>query len=163
VRAIWRRGTILVFLVLSAGAVVHAADAPAKKKGASKAAPAKKEAPPAAVPGEHPPEVGESFKVFCGVWMGKLVERERFNKTQIKWRPAAAGVEGEYIGYSSEHNCELRPPTPSGVPIGRLTYREMIYRKRGDSADAASASEPEVVEVTEITEIFRREKGKWIY
>lgn len=161
-RASWRRSTIIILLALCAGGTAHAAEAPAKKS-AKKAAPAKAEAPPAVVPSEHPPEVGESFKVFCGVWMGKLVERERFNKTQIKWRPAAAGVEGEYIGYSSEHNCELRPPTPSGVPIGRLTYREMIYRKRGSSADAAGASEPEVVEVTEITEIFRREKGKWIY
>jgi hypothetical protein len=112
---------------------------------------------------EHAPEVHESFKEFCLVWMGKLVERERFNKTQIKWRPAAAGVEGEYIGYSSEHTCDLRPPGASGVPVGRLTYREMVYRKKGDSAEAAGANDAEVVEITEITEIFRREKGKWLY
>lgn len=117
----------------------------------------------AAAPAEHPPEVHSSFKEFCLVWMGKLVERERFNKTKIKWRPATAGVEGEYVGYSSEHTCDLRPPGSTGVPIGRLTYREMIYRKRGESADAAQASEGEVVEITEITEIFRREKGKWLY
>ena len=108
-------------------------------------------------------EVQEGFKAFCEVWMGKLVERERFNKAQIKWRPGASGVEGEYTGYSTEHTCDLRPPGESGVPVGKVTYREHIYRKKGASPEAAAASEPEIIEVTEITEIFRCEKGKWIY
>jgi len=140
----------------------QAADAPAKKKAAAAPA-AKKEKEPPPPPGEHSPEVQSSFKDFCEVWMGKLVERERFNKQQIKWHPAASGVEGDYVGYSVEHTCDLRPPTDSGVAVGKVTYRELIYRKRGPSAEAAAASEPEIVEVTEITEIFRREKGKWIY
>ena len=158
----WRRTAAALALLCCAflgAADARAADA--KKKKAAAAAPAPKQA--AAPPGEHSPEVQASFKEFCELWMGKLVERERFNKQQIKWHPAASGVEGDYVGYSVEHTCDLRPPTESGVAVGKVTYREHIYRKRGASAEAAAASEPEIIEVTKITEIFRREKGKWIY
>lgn len=161
VRRSWRR-TIVAVAVLCAGLSVSSAQAAEKKKAKAAAAPAKKEAAPA-VPGEHSQAVQDSFKEFCELWMGKLVERERFNKTQVKWRPGASGVEGEYIGYSTEHTCDLRPPGDSGVPVGKVTYREHVYRKKGASPEAAAASEPEIVEVTEITEIFRCEKGKWIY
>jgi hypothetical protein len=162
VRNVWCRwAAALLALAVIAGAASGEAAEKAKKKAPAKA----KAAPPAApvVPGEHPPEVKASFTEFCGVWMGKLVEREINNKKNVKWRPAATGVEGEYIGYSTEHTCDLRPPSPSGVAVGRLIYREMVYRKRGNSPEAAGASEPEIVDVTEITEIFRREKGKWVY
>ena len=144
---------------LAADAPATAKDAPAKGKKKAAAAPKQEPAPP----GEHSPQVKASFVEFCEVWMTKLVERERFNKKQIKWLPAAAGVQGEYVGYSTEHNCDLRPPGSTGTPVGKVTYREFIYRKRGASADAADTSEPEIIEVTEITEIFRQEKGKWVY
>jgi hypothetical protein len=161
VRRFWRRTTVAIAVSVCATLVAGNARAADKKKKAAAPAPAQQQE--VAPPGEHPPEVRTSFNEFCEVWMGKLVERERFNKKQIKYRPGAAGVEGEYVGYSTEHTCDLRPPSSSGIAVGKVTYRELIYRKHGSSADAADASEPEIVEVTEITEIFRREKGKWIY
>ena len=160
-RRSWRRATVAIAFAVCAFASLASAGAGETPAG-KKAAAAKKEQAPVP-PGEHSPEVQAGFKEFCELWMGKLVERERFNKKQIKWHPAAAGVEGEYIGYSSEHTCDLRPPGASGVPVGKVTYREHVYRKHGPSAEAAASNEPEIVEVTEITEIFRCEKGKWVY
>jgi hypothetical protein len=175
VKRVWRR--VLLVLLAAAWCAAsapspQAAEAPAKKSAPKKSTSSKKKkssaaAKPAAdvptTPGVHGADVQASFNEFCEVWMGKLVQREIFNKQQIKWRPSAAGVEGEYVGYSTEHTCDLRPPIPGGPPIGKVIYRELIYRKKGNSKEEAQVSEPEIVEVTEITEIFRREKGKWIY
>jgi len=103
---------------------------------------------------------GASFTAFCVAWMEKLAVRERENLARIEWRTTTDGVQGEYVGYSKEHRCEWKP---GPVPIGKVTYREVRYRKRGDSVAAARASAPEVVEVTEVTEIFRFQDGKWVY
>ncbi len=111
------------------------------------------------------PAVGQdsgaaSFVDFCRTWMEKLAARERDNLSQIKWRRAGSGFEGEYVGYSKDHRCEWKP---GQVPIGKLSYQEVRYRKRGESIAAAKASAPEIVEVTEVTEIFRYQDGKWVY
>ena len=108
-------------------------------------------------------QVSERFDVFCTEWMTKLAERESHNVKRVEWQQNGSGVEGEYVGYSLEHTCAVKPFSASDVPVGKVTYREMKYRKRGASPEVAAASEPEIVEITEVTEIFRYQKGRWIY
>jgi hypothetical protein len=107
--------------------------------------------------------VAVAFEEFCTSWMGKLAAREVRNATLVEWRDNGSGVEGEYVGYSTEPTCDMKPTPPGGVPVGRINYRELKYRKRGGTKETAGASEPEIVEITEVTEIFRYAKGKWIY
>ena len=108
--------------------------------------------------------LSSSFDEFCGSWMQKLEAREADNVKHVKWQKDGTGVQGQYVGYSSEHKCDLKAPKKKGdVPIGKISYRELLYQKQGPSTADAQASQPRVVEITEVTEIFRWEKGKWIY
>lgn len=108
--------------------------------------------------------VSQKFSAFCGEWMQKLAARERDNRAAIKWQNGSGGVLGEFVGYSSEHRCVLKEPaTPNDTPIGKITYRELLYRQKGGSEAEAASSVPQAVEATEVTEIFRYTKGKWVY
>jgi hypothetical protein len=110
------------------------------------------------------PQVAGAFTTFCASWMEKLAAREVHNVQQIQWRENGVAVEGDYVGYSKEHKCDLKAPQDKkGVPIGKVSYRELLYRKRGGSKEEATAGSAEIVEITEVTEIFRYDKGKWIY
>jgi hypothetical protein len=103
------------------------------------------------------------FPAFCRSWMQMVSARESDNRRAIQWRRDPSGFEGEYIGYGEAQRCEVKTATPTGVPVGRVVYREFRYRKSGPSVDAAAQSAPVVVDVTEITEIFRYAGGKWVY
>lgn len=108
--------------------------------------------------------VGQKFDVFCGEWMQKLAVRERDNRASVKWQNGPGGVLGEFVGYSTEHKCVLKDAaTPQDTPIGKITYRELLYRQKGGSKAEAESSPPQAVEATEVTEIFRYTKGKWMY
>jgi hypothetical protein len=163
----WLRGLLCaVIAVLLAGGAVSAQQ---KKKAAAKKAPAKKAASSASAKKEaqakanHEKAAG-AFNAFCQEWMGKLATRERDNKAQIKWQTAASGTQGEYIGYSQEHTCQIKELTePTGVPIGTITYRELRYQQSGTSQMEAVQSEPRVIEIVEVIEIFRFTNGKWVY
>lgn len=107
---------------------------------------------------------GTKFEKFCSEWMQKLAVRERDNIKNIHWVPDGNGVEGEYVGYSSEHTCKLNENGGGKAPVvGKIIYREYRYMKKGSSPDAAQTSTPQAVEATEVTEIFRYAKGKWEY
>jgi hypothetical protein len=109
-------------------------------------------------------EPAAKFEKFCSEWMHKLEVRERDNVKQIRWVKNGSGVEGEYVGYSSEHTCQLKQPNGSkGATVGEIIYREIRYQKKGPSPDAAAAASPRAIEATEVTEIFRYGKGKWEY
>jgi hypothetical protein len=130
----------------------------AAKKGASAA---EKKAAQAKATAE---KAAGAFVAFCQEWMGKLAVRERDNKKQIKWKTAAGGSQGEYVGYSQEHTCQVKEQTePTSVPIGTITYRELRYQKNGPTEAEAANSEPRVVEIVEVIEIFRFTGGKWVY
>lgn len=104
------------------------------------------------------------FDEFCVEWMQKLAVRERDNRSHIRWEPGPDGTRGEYVGYSQDHTCKVKENgDPKAVPIGQITYRELLFRQSGASADEAQASTPQVVEITEVIEIFRFNKGKWVY
>jgi hypothetical protein len=142
--------TVSVALVLTMSAVAPAQRTAKGKKGAAK---------PAAAPKG---DVEGQFKAFCEEWMGKLAARERDNVGNMHWETRADGVVGSYTAYSQEHTCVLKDGTDS-VPVGKITYREYLYEKRGPSLPEAKASPPHPVETTEVTEIFRYSDGHWIY
>ena len=108
--------------------------------------------------------VGTRFKAFCAEWMQKLATRERDNRAAIRWQTGPDGVHGDYVGYSQDHECELKNGKDSkAVPIGKITYRELVYRQKGASVAEAKENTPRAIEATEVTEIFRYSKGKWVY
>jgi hypothetical protein len=146
------RLTVAVGVVLAIGAVARAQQPAKAKKHAAK--PAANAAPQGDVEGQ--------FKVFCEEWMGKLAARERDNINNIQWETRADGVTGAYTAYSQEHTCVMKDGTGS-VPVGKISYREYRYEKRGGSIPEAKASPPHPVETTEVTEIFRYSAGQWIY
>ena len=102
-----------------------------------------------------------AFTSFCEEWMGKLAAREQHNVTHIKWDAQPGAVKGEYVGYTHEHTCTVKNATQ--VPIGKIIYREIVYRKRGGTIPEAEKSPAEAIEATEVTEIFRYSGGKWVY
>ena len=107
-------------------------------------------------------DAASAFPTFCEEWMGKLAARERDNVSHIKWDKLPEGVKGEYVGYfTKDHTCTTKEL--SGVPVGKIIYREIRYEKRGDTVADAEKSAPRAIDATEVTEIFRYANGKWIY
>jgi hypothetical protein len=106
-------------------------------------------------------DASSAFNTFCEEWMGKLAAREKYNIANIKWDAKPDGVRGEYVGYTQEHTCMVKDANK--VPIGKIIYREIVYRKHGGSIPEAEKSPAEATEVTEVTEIFRYSAGKWVY
>jgi hypothetical protein len=102
------------------------------------------------------------FDVFCASWMQKLRDREAYNTGRISWQKDGGGVFGEYTGYSDEHTC-VAHEDPGKEPIGRITYRELRYRRQGTTPDEALAQPGTIVERFDVTEIFRYAKGRWQY
>ncbi|MCC6763535.1 MAG: hypothetical protein IT293_02635 [Deltaproteobacteria bacterium] len=157
--------TTALALALATGAGARAADAkPAVKKAARAKKPAAsqplgpKEAVQAMVEGEDVRE----FRTFCDTWMRKLQERNTFNSAHITWAKGGAGVTGEYLSYGTERTCIAREE-PGKDPIGKITYREIKYRKEGPTESAAMGAAGTIVEQTDVTEIFRYAKGRWQY
>jgi len=110
------------------------------------------------------PKLEETFKAFCAEWMQKLAVRERDNRASIKWVTVAEGVQGEFVGYSTDNVCEVKEPAYAGAtPVGTIKYREMRYRKSGPTKEEAAKSPDTAIEMTEVTEIFRFAGGKWVY
>jgi len=150
---------------------ISAADAtPAAKKATPGKKPAaKKAAAQQPVPaGEALKEMiqGEDvldFRAFCDSWMQKLRERDTYNVAHITWEKGSdGGVTGEYISYGTDRTCIARQE-PGKDPIGKITYREIQYRRQGATPAAAMNGGPTIVEQTDVTEIFRYAKGRWQY
>jgi hypothetical protein len=127
---------------------------PAKTKAAAKAAPAVKET----IEGEDV----RDFRSFCDTWMGKLRDRNTYNESHITWDNTGGQVVGEYVTYGTDRTCSAREE-PGKDPIGKITYREVRYRRQGATPTAAMAGAGTVVEQTDVTEIFRFAKGRWQY
>jgi hypothetical protein len=147
--------------------IVHAVPAAAADAPAKKVAAKKKEAPAATLDGAAIKEVlqGEDvrgFRGFCDEWMGKLRTRDRDNVAGIKWEHRDGQVVGEHIGYGTERSCVAREE-PGKDPIGKITYREIRYRREGKDPTSALAATGTILEQTEVTEIFRFAKGRWRY
>lgn len=103
-----------------------------------------------------------AFPKFCEEWMEKLAAREKRNVTLIKWEGQADNVFGTYVGYSHQHTCTIKDDNGQ-VPVGKITYLEVRYEKRGNTREEAESNPAKPLETTEVTEIFRFSQGKWIY
>lgn len=110
----------------------------------------------------HAQAAKNSFPTFCKEWVQKLAERERRNQSLIEWREEQGQVRGTYIGYSKQHQCEYKEAKDS-TPLGKITYLEVRYEKRGPTRQEAERNPAQPVETTEVTEIFRYAKGQWLY
>ncbi len=133
-----------------------AAKKPAAKPATQPLTP--KEAVQAMVEGEDV----RDFRSFCDTWMAKLQERNTFNTAHIAWTKGGPGVVGEYVSYGTDRTCIAREE-PGKDPIGKITYREIKYRKEGATETAAMGAAGSIVEQTDVTEIFRYAKGRWQY
>lgn len=104
-----------------------------------------------------------SFVRFCDEWMEKLAARERRNQGLIDWQTGSNWVQGSYVGYTQEHKCSIEG-AGSESPVGRLSYLEIKYERRGASVPDAMVADPHALETTEVTEFFRySDKGEWVY
>ncbi len=102
------------------------------------------------------------FQEFCDGWMQKLRDRETYNTANIAWETRDGLVSGEYVAYETECECVAREE-PGKDPIGKITYREKKFRRRGSTQAEALASPGTLIEQTDVTEIFRYAKGRWQY
>jgi hypothetical protein len=149
--------------------LARAADAPtpAKKAVAKKAAPKKAAATTPVTPKDAVQQMVEGedvrgFRGFCDEWMGKLHDRNTYNEAHIAWTKGGSGVVGEYLSYGHDRTC-IAHEEPGKDAIGKITYREIKFRKEGATEAAAVASTGTIVEQTDVTEIFRYAKGRWQY
>lgn len=131
-----------------------------KPAKAAEAKPARTKHAPA--PRASSAEIAAAFQVFCEDWMRTLAGREQKSLAEIKWDTIADGVQGTYTGYTKEHTCTVKEKGLSD-PVGKITYLEVRYEKRGAAVGEAQQSQPRPVESTEVVELFRYAKGKWIY
>ena len=162
----WTRAALAVAAVLVAVRVAPAGATSAKGDAPRAAVAAKEKAPPAAeaatasAPASGPQVRG--FQTFCDSWMQKLRDRETYNTSHITWDRRDGLVTGEHVAYGHECSCEAREETGKD-PIGKITYREMRYRRQGLTPAEALAVPGTIVEQTDVTEIFRYAKGAWQY
>lgn len=114
-------------------------------------------------PVPEPDPLGDSFRLFCTDWMGKLAERETRNSQNIAWETGLDWVQGSYVGYTADHTCEVMDKE-SDAPVGRISYLEIKWEKRGMTIPLADGTQPTAVETTEVTEFFRYgDEGTWEY
>ena len=107
--------------------------------------------------------VNQSFRTFCREWMAKLAERERRNEGRIDWQAGESFVQGSYVGYTRDHTCAVDTADEKS-PVGKISYLEIKYEKRGATESDALIDTPHPVETTEVTEFFRYGgDGEWIY
>jgi hypothetical protein len=107
-----------------------------------------------------PQDLKGSFQAFCDEWMQKLRARELYNLAHIQWETSAEGTRGTYVGYSEDHTCTLTTGRP---PIGKISYRETHYEKRGQTISEAEQSPPQPIEIFDTSELFTYINGKWDY
>ncbi len=148
----------LVIALPGSEATAVAKVAAAKKPAAKQKSVTPKEAIKEMVEGEDV----RGFRAFCDEWMAKLQERNTYNLAHIAWTKGGAGVVGEYLNYGTTRTCIAREE-PGKDPIGKITYREIKYRKEGATETTALAAAETIVEQTDVTEIFRYGKGRWQY
>ena len=113
----------------------------------------------------HPvTEADKLFVDFCQEWMHKLEAREEYNIKHIDWHLQDGKYIGQYTGYSEDHTCQVKDGNgPKATTVGKILYREMLYKKEGVTKEQAATARPQVIEITETTEIFRYGKGKWTW
>lgn len=105
-------------------------------------------------------DLRRALDATCKARMERLAEVERVNLERVDWEVVAGGVRGVYLGYAPSFTCtqgdqERTPPT------ARLSYQEVVYEKRGDSAKAARAAAPKPLEIRDVTVVLVYRDGRW--
>ena len=102
------------------------------------------------------------FPDFCHDWQRMLHDRETNSLQHLTWQTRDGAETSTYTGYGQVDKCETKESV-EGVPIGKLSYMEMIYFLAGKSADEALHAPPKLIHQTHTLEIFSWEKDKWFY
>lgn len=102
------------------------------------------------------------FPDFCHEWQRMLHDRETNNLSHLTWQTRAGVQTTTYTGYGQVDSCETKESV-EGVPIGKISYIEMIYNLIGKTPDEARHVAPKVIHQTHTLEIFSWEKDKWFY
>ncbi|MEA2647607.1 MAG: hypothetical protein QOG61_42 [Candidatus Binataceae bacterium] len=102
------------------------------------------------------------FADFCHDWQRMLHDRESNNLNHLTWQTRGGIQTTTYTGYGQVEGCETKE-SAEGVPIGKISYPEMIYNLAGKTPDEARHAPPKVVHETHTLEIFSWEKDKWFY
>jgi hypothetical protein len=102
------------------------------------------------------------FPGFCHDWERMLRDRETNSLAHLNW-VTHGGVESTtYTGYGQIDSCETKESV-EGVPIGKLSYMEMIYDLEGKTPEQARLAPPKILHQTHTLEIFSWDKNKWFY
>jgi hypothetical protein len=102
------------------------------------------------------------FPGFCHDWERMLRDRETNSLAHLTW-VAHGGVQTTtYTGYGQIDSCETKESV-EGVPIGKLSYMEMIYDLEGKTPEEARQATPKILHQTHTLEIFSWDKNKWFY
>jgi hypothetical protein len=102
------------------------------------------------------------FPDFCHEWQRMLRDRESNNLSHLTWETRGGVETTTYTGYGQVDGCETKESV-EGVPIGKISYTEMIYNLMGKTSDEARHAAPKVIHETHTLEIFSWEKDKWFY
>ena len=102
------------------------------------------------------------FPNFCNDWQRMLHDRETNNLQHLIWQSRDGAQTSTYTGYGRVETCETKESV-EGIPIGKISYEEMIYYLAGKSTDEARHTPPKVIRQTRTLEIFSWEKDKWFY
>jgi hypothetical protein len=102
------------------------------------------------------------FPDFCNEWQRMLRDRESNNLSHLIWQTQGGVETTTYTGYGQLDDCETKESV-EGVPIGKISYMEMIYNLAGKTPDEARHAPPKMIHETHTLEIFSWEKDKWFY
>jgi len=102
------------------------------------------------------------FPNFCNNWQRMLHDRETNNLQHLVWQSRDGAQTSTYTGYGQVETCETKESV-EGIPIGKISYEEMIYFITGKGTDEARHATPKLIHRTHTLEIFSWEKDKWFY
>ena len=102
------------------------------------------------------------FPDFCHEWQRMLRDRESNNLSHLTWQTQGGVETTTYTGYGQVDGCETKESV-EGVPIGKISYMEMIYNLTGKTPNEARHAPPKMIHETHTLEIFSWEKDKWFY
>jgi hypothetical protein len=102
------------------------------------------------------------FPGFCNEWARMLRDRESNNLDHLVWVTHDGVESSTYTGYGQIDSCETKESV-EGVPIGKLSYMEMIYDLEGKTPEQARQTPPKVIHQVHTLEIFSWDNNKWFY
>jgi len=81
-------------------------------------------------------KAASKFPAFCHDWQRMLHDRETNNLSSLTWQTRDGLQYATYTGYGQVDGCEIKEST-QGIPIGKISYMEMLYNVIGKTSDEA--------------------------